>query len=148
MEQVFGLHIAGEPRIAWSTGAGLRFVSISNGFWARWAAGHTARGPFHGQHGFSIYSPPPASRGHSLAPRWGAILGQTARGKAPKGRQEKQTATPGAEGEGEMKGWNGPETLRVQICIIIVLVFVIWIVLQRQYYWMLAAWSSWAEGET
>jgi hypothetical protein len=33
-----------------------------------------------------------------------------------------------------MKGWKWAGKLRVQICIIVVLVFIIWIVLQKQYY--------------
>jgi hypothetical protein len=33
-----------------------------------------------------------------------------------------------------MKGWKWAGELRVQICIIIVLVFMIWVVLQNQYY--------------
>jgi hypothetical protein len=39
-----------------------------------------------------------------------------------------------AKGDGEMKGWKWAGKLRVQICIIVVLVFIIWIVLQKQYY--------------
>ena len=39
-----------------------------------------------------------------------------------------------AEGEGEMKGWKWAGDLRVQICIIVALIFVIWMVLQQQYY--------------
>jgi hypothetical protein len=39
-----------------------------------------------------------------------------------------------AEGEGEVKGWKWAGDLRVQVCIIIALIFVIWIVLQQQYY--------------
>jgi hypothetical protein len=45
--------------------------------------------------------------------------------------------TPGrdrAEGEGEMKGWKWAGDLRVQVCIIAALIFIIWIVLQQQYY--------------
>ena len=33
-----------------------------------------------------------------------------------------------------MKGWKWAGKLRVQIWIIVVLVFIIWIVLQKQYY--------------
>ena len=33
-----------------------------------------------------------------------------------------------------MKGWKWAGELRVQICIIIVLVFIFWIVLQQKYY--------------
>jgi hypothetical protein len=39
-----------------------------------------------------------------------------------------------AEGEGEVKGWKWAGDLRVQVCIIAALIFVIWIVLQQQYY--------------
>jgi hypothetical protein len=39
-----------------------------------------------------------------------------------------------AEGEGEVKGWKWVGDLRVQICIIAALIFVIWMVLQQQYY--------------
>jgi hypothetical protein len=39
-----------------------------------------------------------------------------------------------AEGEGEMKGWKWAGDLRVQVCIIAALIFVIWMVLQQQYY--------------
>jgi hypothetical protein len=39
-----------------------------------------------------------------------------------------------AKGDGEMKGWKWAGKLRVQIWIIVVLVFIIWIVLQKQYY--------------
>jgi hypothetical protein len=38
-----------------------------------------------------------------------------------------------AEGEGEMKGWKWAGDLRVQVCIIAALIFVIWMVLQQQY---------------
>jgi hypothetical protein len=42
--------------------------------------------------------------------------------------------TPRAEGEGQMKGWKWLGNLRVQLCIIAALIFVIWIVLKKQYY--------------
>jgi len=38
------------------------------------------------------------------------------------------------QAEGEMKGWKWVGDLRVQICIIAALIFVIWMVLQQQYY--------------
>ena len=39
-----------------------------------------------------------------------------------------------AKGEGEVRGWKLAGDSRVQVCIIIALIFVIWIVLQQQYY--------------
>jgi hypothetical protein len=38
------------------------------------------------------------------------------------------------QAEGEVKGWKWAGDLRVQVCIIIALILVIWIVLQQQYY--------------
>jgi hypothetical protein len=40
----------------------------------------------------------------------------------------------GQDGEGEVKGWKWAGDLRVQVCIIAALIFVIWMVLQQQYY--------------
>lgn len=45
-----------------------------------------------------------------------------------------QAVKPAKEGKGEVKGWKWAGDLRVQICIIAALIFVIWIVLQQQYY--------------
>jgi hypothetical protein len=53
---------------------------------------------------------------------------------ASRGHAAFHPGEPGAEGEGEVKGWKWAGDLRVQVCIIAALIFVIWIVLQQQYY--------------
>jgi hypothetical protein len=39
-----------------------------------------------------------------------------------------------AEGESKVKGWKWAGNLQIQIGIIVALLFIIWIVLQQQYY--------------
>jgi hypothetical protein len=55
------------------------------------------------------------------------------RQKAHSGTRHKAIGSARADGENEVKGWKWVGDLRVQVCIIATLLFVIWVALQQQY---------------